>query len=483
MTQPLRRRAFAAVRWSALAVVGQSGLQLLQVAIVARILPAADFGLIAVVWALLAFAGMIAGLGTGTAVIQARSIAPEALSSLYWLNVLVGVALALAFGAASPLIAIWYGEPRLQALLAWTGLSFALAAVGQPLRTMAQKELHFREIAWIELAASAGGFCVTVAGALGGFGVFSLVAGVLVARLLGSLLDWALLAKGWRPELRLRIDEVRPFLSFGAYTIGSNLANTVHAQADILLGGRYLPAAVLGEYSLARNLCIQVYSVINPILTRVATPVLAVAQDDRDRLRYIYLSLVRLTTSINFPVYLALAAFADEVVAIIYGPRWTAAAEFMRILALWGLLRSIGNPAGSLSLAAGRPDLAFKWELAMLVFIPSLLLVGLQEGAQGLALAMLTVSVALIVPAWYFLGRRLCSASFADYLRQFAVPLAIALVAAGAARLASAPFISDPARLAAGLATGLFVYSAISLQFNRPLAAAVGELLSLGGRR
>lgn len=473
----LRSRAIAAARWTSLATFFQVGLQLLQVAIVARILPAEDFGLMAMVWAVMAFAAMLSGLGTANAILHFQAIDQERLSSLYWLSVALGLILSLILAAASPFVAAWFGEPRLVPLIALTGLSFLLAAPGQQLRVQAQKDLRFAPLAKVEIAAATATFCTTVGLALFGFGVYALVGGVLAGRALGSILDWTMLAAGWRPLLRLRLGEIRPFLGIGGYSIAANLANSMHTQADVLLGGRMLTPSALGEFSVVRNLCLQAYSVVNPIVTRVATPLMSIAQSDGARLQSVYVNVLRMTSSVNFPLYLALCLFADETVRILYGERWQTSAALLEILGAWGMLRSIGNPAGSLIQATGRARLAFRWEAAMLVAIPATLWLGLHWGAGGLATAMLAYAAVLIFPIWFFLIRPLCGVRFSDYVGQLIPPLWIALVAFAIARVAVAAIDAALPRLVLGMAIGFAIYALLSLRFNRPWANAMVALL------
>ena len=91
---------------------------------------------------------------------------------------------------------------------------------------------------------------------------------------------------------------------------------------------------------------------------------MAKSQNDLILLKSIYLKTILMTASINFPIYFGLFVFSPEVVAIVFGEQWTASAPLLRILSFWGLLRSIGNPVGSLIFAVGRADLAFKWNFS-----------------------------------------------------------------------------------------------------------------------
>ncbi|HET9405285.1 MAG TPA: oligosaccharide flippase family protein, partial [Burkholderiales bacterium] len=223
----LRDQAFSGARWTSLASVVRIVLQFAQLAILARLLPPADFGNMAVVLAVIAFAQIFADLGVSNAIITRTSITASTLSSLYWLNIFASACVALILLVCAPWVASFYGEPVLQPLLSLAGLHLLVTASWQQLRVLAEKELRFETLARIEIGASIAGLVVAVTMAWAGAGVYALIGGVLAVSATGAGLAWLLLARGWRPQLRLRFGEIRGYLAFGTYMIGNDIANTV----------------------------------------------------------------------------------------------------------------------------------------------------------------------------------------------------------------------------------------------------------------
>lgn len=123
-------------------------------------------------------------------------------------------------------------------------------------------------------------------------------------------------------------------------------------------------AQALGFYTLAWNLIIQPLQKLNPIITRVAFPVFAKLQDDNARLKRGYMSTLNILSAMNFPYFFGLAVVAPLLVPVVFGMQWLPSILLMQILCVVGLLRSTGNPIGSLLLAKGRADWGFKWNLA-----------------------------------------------------------------------------------------------------------------------
>ena len=99
-------------------------------------------------------------------------------------------------------------------------------------------------------------------------------------------------------------------------------------QADVFIGGLLSGTGALGLYSLPRDLSLRIALTINPIVTRVGFPVMAKSQGNIDQLKSIYLQVLRMTASINFPIYVAFALFSKEIVVLLLGERWQGSATY-----------------------------------------------------------------------------------------------------------------------------------------------------------
>lgn len=473
----LKRKTFSAVRWTTASSLGRAVLQFAQIAILARLLAPADFGLIALVVAIMAFLQIFSDAGISNAIIHYQDITQKQLSSLYWLNVSVSAVLALTLAVSSHWVAAWYQQPELQYLLMLAAVTLVVGALGQQIRILAQKNLRFADLAKVELMAALVGFVVAVSLAWMGAGVYSLIAGSLTTAAVGCLLVWLRLSDGWRPQARLRLAEIRQFIKFGAYMVGNNLANTFNSQIDILLGGRLLGVQSIGLYSVPKDLSLRIGNIINPIITQVGLPVMAKAQGDEALLKRVYLQTMRMTASVNFPLYAALGIFAPEIVHLLLGERWSASIPLLRVFALWALMRSIANPIGSLMMAMGRADLSFKWNISLMVAMLPTIWFGSQFGVLGMSISMATLGVCWYWPNWYFLVRPLCGAKLGEYSVQMAVPLVLSIIAGMAGYLSTYLLDGDLLRLAIGMSVGGLVYVGLSWRFNRVWVAAMMELV------
>ena len=106
----LRVKVISGVRWTLLSTIIITILQLLQLAILARFLSPSDFGLMALVMVVISFSQLFFDMGISDAIIHKQNISKTQLSTLYWLNILLGIIIFLIIVVIAPFIANFYNE-------------------------------------------------------------------------------------------------------------------------------------------------------------------------------------------------------------------------------------------------------------------------------------------------------------------------------------------------------------------------------------
>lgn len=474
-----RVQAIKSIRWVTVSSLIRALVQLLQVAILARFLSPNDFGLMAIVGSVTAVVSLISDLGLGRTLFHRDHVSREILSALYWLNLIASFALMMLLWLLATVLAEVLNEPALEKLICVCSLIFPMTALGNIFRVLAEKRLEFEILSRHELLSVAVGTASSIIVAVAGGGVYALVVALLGTSMIQALLSCFCLPTRFRPVILFRLSEIRSYLAMGSYSMGEGLINNLRMQFDIFFGGALLGSSALGLYSLPRDLCSRLGMVINPIVTRVSLPIMAQAHAEQALLKNLYLKTLRMTTSVNAPLYCALALYAEEIITLMYGARWENSADVLKILAFWGLFRSVGNPVGSLIYAVGRAKRAFWWNLVMLFIFPPFLLIGANAaGVIGVALAMLAFQIVNFIFAWFWLVNPLCSASFREYFLYPGLPILLALVASSVAYISTLGIDADWMRLSVGVAEGALVYLVLSWWFNQEWCSAMIELVS-----
>ncbi|MGB3081358.1 MAG: MOP flippase family protein, partial [Candidatus Omnitrophota bacterium] len=303
----LKEQAVSGVKWNGINAGIVATLQFVTLAILARLLVPTDFGLMGMVLVVIGFARLFADIGVSNAIIYRQDATRESLSSLYWLNILGGIAIFFIVCALTPLVVILYHEPRLSSLMYLLALTFLITPFGQQFQMLLQKELQFKQLARITIIAAAANSAVAIILAIGGMGVFSLIWGQLVGAFVRvlqlSFWGW----RRWKPQWHFSRNSLKGYIGFGLYQLGERTVNYFNSNLDYLLIGILLGAKPLGYYTLAYNLILRPSLKINPIITRVAFPVFSKLQNDVVKLKKGYLKVLQVLSLVNFPLMVGLA--------------------------------------------------------------------------------------------------------------------------------------------------------------------------------
>src|SRR4051812_18679958 len=144
--------------------------------IMARLLDPHDFGLVGMVTAFTGVLGLFRDFGLSAASVQREKVTEEQISTLFWINVLVGLLLALIMVALAPAVVYVYHERTLLGITMVLSTGFFFNALGVQHSALLQRELRFTALAVINVAALAVSTAVAVVMGVKGYGYWALVA-------------------------------------------------------------------------------------------------------------------------------------------------------------------------------------------------------------------------------------------------------------------------------------------------------------------
>jgi len=411
----LKVQAVRGVKWTTLSSAVIAILHLTQLMILARFLSPHDFGLSAILTVIISFSTVFVDFGLSNSIIYKKEITEEQLSTLYWLNVLISFIVYLIIFFMAPLISDFYSEAELYNLILIISSVLIIQAFGQQFRVLFQKELQFNIIAKIDMFASMTSVTSAVLFAVYHFGVYALIYPLIIMAIIKSVLLIYFGRKYHKVSFTFKLNDVKEFLSFGLYVVGNGIVSTIATQMDVILIGKLLGTEALGLYNVAKELILKPSQLINPIITKVAFPVMSKVNHDMTEVRRLYLKLVNYVASVNFPIYVVTIILAPEIILIFLGTKWLEITYLFQILAAWALLRSRGNPIGILVMTVGKPQYEMYWNIGMIIYMPIMVYISSSWGVVGIAYGNLISIILLFVPGWYFLAFRLSKISLKDY--------------------------------------------------------------------
>ncbi|MGE3844097.1 MAG: lipopolysaccharide biosynthesis protein [Vicinamibacterales bacterium] len=372
--------------------------------VVARILSPADYGVAGVAWLYVGLAQMLAELGIGTVIVQKRAMSEDTARSLATLSVAVSAILAAFSVPIGMLMARFYAEPALTAVVIVYGLNLLVSGIRSVPTSLLSKQLDFGGITKITVVEGlcAGATSVTL-GWLG-FGVWALV----LANVAGNIIATGLVLAHrpcW-PLLRGWTSEARSAASVGRRVLTARLAWYAYSNADFAIVGRLLGTVQLGYYTLGWQLATLPSDRLTAAFTQVMFPVAAAAQDTPGAAKRYFLKCLEALVFLLLPISLGGAILANEAVVTVLGSKWEPAAPVLAVLLLTVPLRVTGALANQVILAQGNATFAMKKNLWALFLMPPAFVVGAQYGIIGVALVwLLAFPLVVALPSFLRIGQ------------------------------------------------------------------------------
>lgn len=426
----LKSKAISGIKWTTVEKVGKAIFQLIQVAILTRFLPKEAFGLIAIGLVIIGFTNIFVDFGFTSAILYKQDATKKEYNSIYWLNIFTSVILYFIIIVLTPFITKFYQENQLAYIIPLLALNLLFNAIGRQHKTILQKEFRFKNIAITEIISYIIGMITAVVLAYLNYGVYSLVYSTLIASLVGNSLFLLINIRKNPILLHFKFTETITFLKVGGYQTGSRILDFLSKEADIIIIGRILGSEELGIYSLSKQIVIKVYSIINPIVVSVLSPLLSSIQNEKQRVKNAFLQVVKFLTYVNFPVYLMIMVGAFEIITILYGRQYSEGYLVLVFLSIYYCLNSISNPVSSLHISTGRTDVGFYWTILRVAIAPLFIFFGASShGINGVAIALAILAFLLIIPIWYIQMKPLANISLTEYLNQFYKQLILLFIA------------------------------------------------------
>jgi len=427
MIDQLKTQAISGVKWSGVSMGAVTALQFITLAILARLLSPSDFGLMGMIMVIIGFAQAFADMGLSNAIIQRQDVPKSHLSSFFWINVSIGILLFVFILLIRPLTVIYFKQPILSSYLIFAAFIFLITPVGQIFSTLLRKELKFKTLSKIEIAATIVYSVSAISLALAKFGVLSLVFGQLICSLFTVGILFFVFRKIWLPQFHFSIKEIKSYLSFGAFQMGERAVNYLSANIDYIIIGRFLGASTLGFYTLAYRIMTVPLAKINPVITKVAFPAFSKIQDDNLKMKRGYCKVINYISMLSFPMLGGMFVVAPEFIKLVYGAKWQPSILVLQIFCLVGIFKSLGNPIGSVLLAKGRADIGFYWNVFAVIMISLAVIVGVNWGIVGVAVAILFLQV----PFFFIIQpivNRLIELKFSEYFKSVKLPFVCSVI-------------------------------------------------------
>ncbi len=354
--QKLVGRATRSGIWVLSGRFGDAGLRFVSNIILAGLLFPEAFGLMGLVNIFLMGLTLFSDTGIGPSIVRSERGEDKAfLDTAFAVQVIRGALLSLVcLALAAPFAAI-YGDPELERIIPWAGLSALLNGLRSPNWFLADRRMEQGRKTWINLGTQVVSLGVTIVWAMIDRSVDALVAGTLVSAGLHAVLTHTSLS-GPRAAFRIEREALREQFDFGRWIFLSTALTFIAMQGDRLFLGWALKEdiALLGVYFIAWRMVELVITLVQRLSMAVVFPAWTESHrlSPEEHVERVLQSRMGLM-SLGIAALVGIGTAAPALFGNLYDPRYEGAIALTQWLLIPAWLTSVKSTLTSAVLVYG----------------------------------------------------------------------------------------------------------------------------------
>jgi O-antigen/teichoic acid export membrane protein len=420
----LKEKTLFGLFWSFGQQAGFQGINFVVKIILARLLLPEAFGLIAMLQIFITISITLMQGGLTLSLIRTENPDQGDYSTVFFMNVLVSIGLYWILFTTAPLIANFYDQEVLTAIIRIYSLTIVIQSFAAVQEARLTKLMNFKLQTLMQIPSVIVGGGIGILMAFKGFGVWSLVWMSLATSIFLVLQYW--LFSGWRPAFIIDLNKLRTHFNFGYKLALSNLIAALYQNLYLAVIGKFYPPAQLGYFYQSKNLSLYPVQNFSSALKRVTYPVFSSIQDDDERLRQVFRKISITVFAAIFPVMLFLIVFAKPVFLVLLTEKWLPAVPIFQILCIGSIFYPQSMFNLNILAAKGRSDLHLKIEAPKKIIGILLLFSLIWFSVTAVAIAY---SVSLLVHAAFniYYSGKLIQYKMIDQLKDFTKSFLVAV--------------------------------------------------------
>jgi teichuronic acid exporter len=396
----LKRKTLNGLVWT---FVQQFGFQLVNFVvsiILARLLLPESFGIIGMISVFIALGKSLVDSGMATSLIRTEAPSSKEYSTVFFANLMISILAYLLVFFLAPLVADFFQQPILVDLLRLYCVSFVIAAFSGVQSTRLNKEMRFKTQFLINVPSLILGSVLGIVLAYLGYGVWSLVWMNISQTAIATIQLW--LFSNWKPNWVFDKESFKKHYSFGMKLTISGILNTIIANLNSIVIGKYFSPAQLGFFTRAKSMQELPFVNISNVLNKVTFPLFSSIGNDQVRLRSVYVRFFELVFFIVTPILTLCILIAEPLFRVLLTEKWLPAVPYFKILCLGGLVTPLNTYNLNIQLVKGKSGQYLYLNVIKNVLIVLGLILVIPFGIDGLLWGMVvTAYVTFFINAFY----------------------------------------------------------------------------------
>ena len=450
------------------------GIGIASTLVLARLLDTTDFGIVAIAFTISAAFSSLSNVGVTENLVRHQTVGRAELDTGFTVQLAKGGITGLLLLVVAPFAAGWFSEPRLTNVIYILAAIFALGGLENIGIIFFRRDMRFDREFQLSAIERVLTFVATLTSALLLRSYWALVIGLVVGKIVRLIATYAM--QPYRPKLGLHA--WRNLAGFSAWMWLSSLVYIVWFRADPLVVGSQVTKAALGLYVVALDIALLPAT---EIMEPIGAVLFAGFAAERNAGRNPQGNAFGLAVSLMMvmaPIALVLSAASTEIVGVLLGAKWSAAAPLVAMLTFAVVLSPFSNTAAQSLTASGKVRANLAVVVCASIIKVGVLFVAARTGDLS-AIAIASLSVTSVESSMFiFMLRRNGSR-----LRGMGGPLVRVIVSLGLTALAlRATGIAWSGDVVLPITTCLWRGVALGLLGGGAYAGILYTLWSLGGR-
>ncbi|MEA4928380.1 MAG: lipopolysaccharide biosynthesis protein [Candidatus Limiplasma sp.] len=329
MSETTKRTAGRSFLFKLAESTGTQGISFLVGIVLARLLDPTDYAVLTLLTVFISLSRVFVQSGLNTALVQRLQVDETDLSSVFYLSLGIAAGCYALLYVTAPLIAAFYRQPELTALMRVLALVLLPGALNSVQQAVIARQMSFHTLMWASIAANVLSGAAGIAMAAAGAGAWALIVQQLVNQVAVCII--LLFTVPWRPRLLFSWNKVRGLFSFGWKLLVSSLIETLYNNLRTLVIGRVFDKPQLGYYNRGRQFPELVMNNVNGSIQSVMLPVLSGEQERRDRMKAMTRRAIMASSYLVFPMMAGLALVADPLIRLLLTDKWLPCVPFLWI--------------------------------------------------------------------------------------------------------------------------------------------------------
>ena len=370
---------------------GAQGVTAIVEIILARVLDPELYGTVAIVTVFITILQVFVDSGLGTALVQKKDADQLDFSTVFFANVVLCLCLYFAIFLVSPCIAQFYSIPELSRITRICSLTVLISGVKNIQQAYVSKHLMFKNFFFATLGGTLGAAIIGIVMAYNGFGVWSLVAQMVINQAIDTAVLWLIVP--WRPSFEFSFLRLKSLFSFGSKLLASNLLETVYNDLRSLIIGKLYTESDLAFYNKGKMFPQFFTNNVNSAINSVLLPVMSEVQNDIKEVKRMTREAIKTSSYIIWPMMIGLASCSESLISVVLTEKWLPSVLYLRVFCVSFAFYPIHTANLNAIKALGRSDIVLKLEVWKKVVGLFVLLVTMNYGTEIMAYSLLLTSL------------------------------------------------------------------------------------------